>query len=188
MTTRCLEPVTDDTLTAWWAGELDDRAARRIEEHLLACPSCTARGQALATLALALRDAVRAGALAAIVTREVLERLRAEGLRIREYSVPPGGAVQCTVAPDDDIVAARLGAPGLSEGQVDLVVRVGDGPEMRLHDVIRATDAEEVILLPQVETLKAMPAHVQQLRLVLVTEAGERPVGEYTFDHSPWPA
>jgi hypothetical protein len=30
-----------------------------------------------------------------------------------------------------------------------------------------------------------MPAHTMRMRLVAVDEAGERPLGEYTFAHTP---
>jgi hypothetical protein len=43
----------------------------------------------------------------------------------------------------------------------------------------------ELVFIPAPAALKKMPAHRFRLRLVSVGEAGEVPVGEYTFEHSP---
>jgi hypothetical protein len=43
----------------------------------------------------------------------------------------------------------------------------------------------EFLFIPAAAALKKMPANRLRVRLVSVGEAGEVPVGEYTFDHSP---
>ena len=40
---------------------------------------------------------------------------------------------------------------------------------------------------PPVDMLRAMPASVERMRLIAVEPQGERLLGEYTFDHTPWP-
>jgi len=45
----------------------------------------------------------------------------------------------------------------------------------------------EVIVAEPVDEIGARPAHVPLLRLVAVTVKGERLIGEYTFNHTPWP-
>ena len=45
--------------------------------------------------------------------------------------------------------------------------------------------AGEVLFLPSAAALRKMPAHTMRVRLVAVDEAGERPLGEYTFAHTP---
>ena len=45
----------------------------------------------------------------------------------------------------------------------------------------------EVILAPSADVLRARPAHVERLRLLAVGPEGDRLLGEYTFDHTPWP-
>jgi hypothetical protein len=45
--------------------------------------------------------------------------------------------------------------------------------------------AGEVLFIPPAAALKAMPAHTVRMRLIAVGEAGEAPLGEYTFVHTP---
>jgi hypothetical protein len=117
----------------------------------------------------------------------VVERLHLEGRKIREYRVPPGGAVQCTVGPEDDVVLARLVADLRDVARLDLVSRVDDGPEERLTDLPFDAATGEVLLSPPADVLRARPSHVERFRLVAVGPLGERLLGEYTFDHRPWP-
>jgi hypothetical protein len=42
-----------------------------------------------------------------------------------------------------------------------------------------------VLFIPPAAALKAMPAHTVRMRLIAVGEAGEAPLGEYTFVHTP---
>lgn len=182
----CLHPLSEGALLGWWTGHSPGRDARATEAHLLGCGACSARAEELATVAHVVREEVRNGRLTVVVPRRVLAALEQEGRRVREYRVAAGGAVKCTVAPDDDVVAASLATRGFPPGRLDLLVQVGDGPEVRFGDVPHA-GGEEVILLPSVAELRAMPAHVQRIRLLLVTAEGERELARYTFDHSPWP-
>jgi len=187
MKTRCPTPVTDEALLAWWAGELAAPEQDQLEDHLLSCDECTRRGQALAAVAEGVRGLVRTGELPTVMLPAVVERLRGEGRRLREYRVRPGGGVQCTVSPDDDVVLARLTADLGGVSRLDLVIRVDDGPEQRLPELAFDPDGDELVFAPSADTLRAMPAHVQRLRLLAVDQQGERVLGEYTFHHTPWP-
>lgn len=183
----CSTPVDDDLLLDWWSGERRLGGTRRLEEHLLSCAACSARAEAMAGLARGVRELVRRGEVAAALLPPVLERLRREGLRVREYRVAPGGDVHCTVAPDDDVVVSRLTADLRGVGRVDIVSRIDDGAEHRLIDVPFDAAGGEVVYAPPAGALRARPASVERLRLVAVGPEGERVLGEYTFDHSPWP-
>jgi hypothetical protein len=187
MSAACATPLTDETLLAWWAGELPPPEQEQLEEHLFSCDGCSRRGDTLAAVAEGVRGLVRAGEVPAVVLPAVVERWQSEGRRIREYRVPPGGGVQCTVGPEDDVVLARLTAELGGVGRLDLVIRVDDGPEERLSDLPFDSAAEELVFAPSAATLRAMPAHVQRMRLLAVEEEGERVLGEYTFHHTPWP-
>jgi hypothetical protein len=179
-------PVTDEALLAWWAGELAAPEQDALEEHLLSCDACARRGQALAATAEGIRSLVRTGALPAVMPPPVVERLQGEGRRIREYRVSPGGGVQCTVSPDDDVVLARLAASFGDVSRLDLAIRVDDGPEERLCDVPFDPEGDELVFAPSADWLRSLPAHVQKVRLLAVEPQGERLLGEYTFHHSPW--
>jgi hypothetical protein len=158
-----------------------------VEEHLLGCDSCSARARSLQALAQGVSGLVRRGRIAAVVTAEVVAQMRREGRKVREYRVPRGGSVQCTVAPDDDFLVARLQARVDSSTRIDLLGQIEGQPEFRIGDVPCVSGAEEVIVALPVDEIGARPAQVERLRLVAVTDAGERLIGEYTFNHTPWP-
>jgi Putative zinc-finger len=183
----CATPLADDRVLGWWSGELDAAEARRVERHLLSCGSCSARAELLPAVAEGVRGLVRGGRLPAVLSPIVVERLQLEGRRIREYRVAPGGGVRCTVGPEDDVVLARLAADFSGVTRVDLVRGTGDAPEQRYADLPFDPAAAELIFAPPTDMLRAMPAVVERMRLVSVEPQGERLLGEYTFDHSPWP-
>lgn len=185
--TSCPAPLGDEALLDWWTGELDRAGMRRLETHLLSCGECAARAEATARLVQEARELVRRGEVPAVVLPSVVERLRQEGLRVREYRVAPGGSVHCTVAPDDDVVVSRLSADLRGVARVDLVSRVDDGAEHRLADLPFDATAGELVYAPPADALRARPASVERLRLVAVGPESERVLGEYTFDHTPWP-
>jgi hypothetical protein len=183
----CARPASDAALLDWWSAELPAAEQGDLEEHLLACPACSGRALAMSAIAEALRGLVREGGAPLVLPLVVVERLRQEGRRIREYRVPPGGSVRCTVGPEDDVLLSRLAADLRGVTRLDLAVRVGDGPEQRLSDLPFDAAAGELIVMPPTADLRAAPAHVQRMRLLAVELGGERVLGEYTFDHTPWP-
>jgi Putative zinc-finger len=182
----CTIPLADDLVLDWWTGELAASEARRVERHLLSCGSCSARAERLPALAEGVQALVRRGRLPAVLSPLVVARLQREGRRIREYRVAPGGGVQCTVGPDDDVVLARLAADLSGVTRVDLVRRVDEAAEQRLVDLPFDADAGELIFSPPADVLRAMPAGVERMRLFAVEPDGQRLLGEYTFNHSPW--
>lgn len=187
MSGTCARPVADDVLLDWWAGELAPPERRRLEKHLLSCDVCSERAHAVSALAGGVRELVREGRVPLVVLPAVLERLHREGRKIREYRVAPGGGVHCTVGPEDDVVLSRLVVDLREVSRLDLVARVDEGPEGRLADLPFDPAAGEVMFAPPADLLRAQPAHVQRLRLLAVEPQGERLLGEYTFDHRPWP-
>jgi hypothetical protein len=63
---------------------------------------------------------------------------------------------------------------------------VGDRVERwRVEDVPFDEQSGEVLFTPSTPQLRKMPAHTWHVQLVAVSEAGERALGEYTFEHSP---
>jgi hypothetical protein len=107
------------------------------------------------------------------------------GLCLREYRLAPGGSVNCTIHADDDAVVARIRAPLTGVKRLDLV-RVQDGEsEVRLADVPFNAETGEVLSIPSAAWLKTMPAFTMRMRLIAVGDAGEKQVGDYTFNHSP---
>ena len=115
-----------------------------------------------------------------------VETLQREGRRIREYRIDPGGSVNCTVGPDDDVVLARLAVDLRGVSRLDVAMRIEDGPEHRIANVAFDAAAAEVVLRPPPDVL-ALPAHVAVVRLLSAGPTAERLLGEYRLNHSPWP-
>jgi len=182
----CSGADADEVLLAWWAGELAEREEEELETHLFECPECERRGRELAAFADGVRRLARKGELTTSLLPEIVGRLEREGRRVREYRVAPGGSVQCSVAPEDDVVLARFAADLGGVARLDLLISVDDGPEQRHEDLPFDPAANELIFAPSTEWLRGMPAHVQRARLLAVGPEGERLLGEYTFHHSPW--
>lgn len=178
-------PIELETLMAYWLGE---RESEEVEEHLFACAACSARLEEVAALGAGLRAVVREGRVAAVVSAPFLEALKRQGLRIREYRVPPGGRVECTLLAQDDAVVSRMQAPLAGVKRLDLLWRIeagGEAAEARIEDVPFDPAAGEVLSLPSAAALRRQPAHTMRIRLVAVEEAGERSLGEYIFAHTP---
>jgi hypothetical protein len=180
----CDRPLSDATLLEWWTGELAPAEQREAERHLLSCPQCSGRASTMRQLVVGL---VREGAVATVVLPPVVDRLRREGRRIREYRVAAGAGVQCTVGPDDDVVLTRLVAALSGVTRLDVEIQVGDLPPQRLGDVPFEPAGGELLISFLTEELRAIPAQVQKLRLLAIEPVGERVLGEYTFNHTPWP-
>lgn len=182
----CAAPLDLPVLIDYWLGDLAPDAEERVEEHLLGCAVCSAGMGELVALTGGVRSLATRGVVRAVVTSAFLERLVAEGLRVREYRLAPGGSVECTVTPTDDLVAARLAVNLRGALRIDLVKCDAEGhEEHRLRDIPVSASAQEVVLLERIDRLRALPAGSQRVRLVTPDAGGERVLGEYTFVHTP---
>jgi len=184
----CKEPIGLEALLAYWLGELAGGEEAPIEEHFFACARCSARLEELAALGAAVRAALRGGRVAAMISAPFVEALRRQGLRIREYRVPPGGRADCTLLAGEHAVVGRMQAPLAGVKRLDALKRLevaGKVTESRVEDVPFDPAAGEVLILPSAAWLRGMPSNTMRVRLVAVEENGERLVGEYTFVHTP---
>jgi hypothetical protein len=185
----CKEPINLEYLVAYWLGELPEGQEEKLEEHLFGCAHCARRLEWLAALSDEVRAALRAGALGLVVSAPFVEAMKRAGMRLREYRLDPGGQVNCTIRADEDAVVSRILAPLAGVKRLDALHRLEVGgveePEVRFEDVPFDPRTGEFLFIPAAAALKKMPANRLRVRLVSVGEAGEVPVGEYTFDHSP---
>lgn len=180
----CNAPIGFSALVEYWLGELDEPAEARVDEHLIGCGECSERLAELAALAGGIRAAFRRGAVRAFLTDAFVRRLAEQGVRLREYRVPRNGSVNCTLAPEDELLVARLQAPLAGVSRVDAIsYRAMDAPKV-FHDIPFDAASGEVVLAPEIARLRAMPAHRHRVRLVAVDASGERVIGDYTFDHT----
>jgi len=183
----CAAAIPRATLLEYWLGELDETGEARIDEHLLGCADCSGQLQALVGLADGIRKLVQRGKVSGVFTDALTKRLAAAGLHVREYHVPRNGSVHCTIAPDDDVVVARLQAPLADVRQLDVLVfpAQGTGHE-RLEHVAFHSSASEVVVVPGTDLLRALPVSTLRMQLVAVERGSDHLIGEYTFHHTPW--
>lgn len=185
----CTSPLHWDTLLAYWLGELDPDREAQTEAHYLGCAECSHRLGQLAALARGVRTLTRMSGVDMIINDRFVRRLTKDGLRVREYRVPRNGSVDCTVAPEDDLVVGRLEAPLAGVRRIDMIQLDRDGnSEARQEDIPFIAESGGVVFARRIATLRALPATTLRLRLLAVGDNGERNLGEYTFNHTPYAA
>jgi hypothetical protein len=181
----CHASIELSALVEYWLGELGEAGEARIDEHLLGCVACSERLAELVALSGDIRAAFRQGTVRAFVTDAFVRHLAEHGVRLREYRVPRNGSVNCTVAPEDELLVARLEVPLAGVTRLDAVsYRSTDRPEV-FRDIPFDAASGEVVLTPKIARLRAMPSHQHRVRLVAVDASGERVIGDYTFNHTP---
>lgn len=190
---ECSQPIDAAVLADYWLGALAPAEEEPVEAHLFECGQCGARLREVMALADGLRRVADEGSLRMIVSDSHLQRAAEHGLRIREYTVPMGGSVQCTVTEADDLLVGRLDADLRGASRVDLCFCDGHGVEQtRLTDIPVHDGTTSVAFQESLVAMKGAPSMIIIARLVTVGEAGgERVLGEYTFNHTrsiPGPA
>ena len=183
---KCSNPIDAAVLADYWLSVLADSEEEVVELHLLDCDQCGTRLREVIALAEGIRKIAREGSLRMVVSDTFLQRAAAEGLRVREYAPPPGGAVECTVTAEDDVLIGRLAANLSGATRVDLCICDERGVEqLRLPDIPIQSGASNVVYQESITFAKAMPTSKMIARLVAFDEAGgERLLGEYTFRHT----
>jgi hypothetical protein len=185
MSGDCPRPLELATLVDYWFGDAAPAEEVRVEEHLMECDGCGGRLRALLALREGVRRAAHEGRVHVVVTPAYLETAAREGLRTREYRVTAGESVACTVAPEDDLLVARLIADFTGVSRVDLVALWEGGPDERLPDVPVRADAGELLVAQPMPGMRALGPTVVRMRLLAQEQIGERLLGEYTFVHTP---
>jgi len=181
--------VPIETLLAWWLHETDAAATDAVDEHLLRCDACGETLDALVGLAEGVRTAFKAGLVGAIVSGAFVARAAARGHRVREYRLAQNGGVDCTVAPEDELLVSRLQAALAGVERVDAILEFSHAPGVRhrIEDVPFDVAAGEVVYLPKIAEVKRAPANTHTVTLVAAQDGAERALGTYTFRHRPWP-
>ena len=182
----CSHPVDAAVLADYWLAMLAQPEEDAVEEHLFTCDECRARLRELIALAEGVRKIAREGSLRMVVSDAFPALAAEEGLRIREYTVPAGGSVECTVTAEDDLLIARLAANLTGARRVDISLCDERGVEqIRLPDIPVHSGAGGIVYQESITWAKAMPTSKLIARLVAFDEAGrERLLGEYTFHHT----
>jgi len=172
-------------LTEYWLGELEEADERRLDEHLFACAACSERLQSFVDLASAIRREFLGGWLNIVLPEPFIRRIKQAGFRVREYDLAPGGSVDCTVAPEDDFVVAYLRAPLHAVSRLDVLIDDTTSGKHRANDVAFDPAAGGLVTMTSTAYVKSLKKSQQRVRLVAVDGVEERVVADYTFNHTP---
>lgn len=183
----CAQPILEPTLLDYWAGDLaDPDELNRVEEHLFACGTCSARLEELAALGTGLTALARQGRLNGIVSRAILNRLQRDGVHVRMFFLQPGETVPCAVFPGDDVIVTSLRADFSGVDEVTLsVTRTGE-PFGRYEDVPISGPLGEVLWATPAAVVQEMPSMRLELSLM---SAGGAPgeIARYVLEHTADP-
>jgi hypothetical protein len=181
--TRATCTTSEQELLAYWLGELDEAQESRFDEHLLACASCSERLRTIVDLGAAIRGELLRGDFGFVLPAAFIRRIKEAGLSVREYNLEPGGSVNCTVTPDDDLVVAHLHAPLRDVRRLDLVIHDSTAGTLRASDVAFDPEVDSLTMVPSVAFLRTLDRAQQRVRLVAVDGVNERVIADYTFNH-----
>lgn len=187
----CTRPVPLDELVAYHRGELAAEAAERVEEAYFSCGACAERLAWIQELGAELAALLRSGAITTVLTAGALERAQRQGVRLRSYTLGPGGTVACTAAPDDDYVVVRLSVPAGSGESVSLEtatvdLSTGDESMQRVDDVPVDLVSGDVVVAYAGDVVRSLPRSRWTAYAVVSGAGGERRFGPYVLDHTPW--
>ena len=183
--TRCPAPIGFDAVVDYWAGDLTRAEEDRIDEHVFTCADCARELAAAEALAGGIAAVVREGRLNTVVTEAILNRMAADGVRIRSFTLDGSGVVPCAVWAGDDLVVSRLRADFTGVDAVTIVARQASGEEIsRLsgvevrpgqHEILNAFSAARLRSLPETRVHISVTAHA--------AGGNERMLAEYTLEH-----
>ena len=183
--TPCPAPIGFSDVVDYWAGDLTSAEEDRIEEHVFTCADCAREFASAEALARSIATVAREGRLHSVVTDAILNRLAADGVRIRTYTLEGAGIVPCAVWADDDLVVARIRADFADVDAVTIVTRRASGEEIsRLSDIAVRPGQREILNALSAAHLRKLPATSVQVTVTAQLADGERTIAEYALEHA----
>ena len=181
---RCPAPIGFADVVDYWAGELTRSEEDRVEEHVFRCAACARELAAAEALARGVAAVVREGRLHTVVTDAILNRLAADGVRVRMYTLEGESIVPCAVWAGDDLVVTRIRADFAGVGAVSIVTREASGDEIgRISDVAVRPGQGEILNAFSAAHLRKLPATRVHVTVTAQLDGGERTIAEYTLEH-----
>jgi hypothetical protein len=182
---RCPAPIGFAEIVDYWAGDLTRADEDRIEEHVFGCAACARELEAAESLARGIAAVAREGRLHSVVTDAILNRLAADGVRVRMYTLEEGVTLHCSVWADDDLVVARILGTFAEVDTVTIVTRQASGEEIsRLSDVPVRPGQREILNAFSADRLRTLPPTRVEVTVTAPGEDGERTIAEYTLEHA----
>jgi len=182
---RCQEPIGLAEAADYWAGDLTRAEEERFEEHTFTCAECARHLADAETLARGVATVAREGRLQTVVSDSILNRLAADGVRIRTYILEGAAIVPCAVWADDDLVVARIRADFGEAESVTIVTRQASGVEVgRLSGIAVRPGQREILNAFSAAHLRKLPATRIVVTVTGQSDGEERTMAEYTLEHA----
>jgi hypothetical protein len=182
---RCPAPIAFADAVDYWTGDLSRADEDRLEAHAFACADCASALAAAGATAGGIVAVAREGRLHGVVTDAILNRLAADGVRVRMFTLDGSGIVPCAVWADDDLVVSRIRADFAGVEAVTIVTRKSSGEEIgRLADVPVRPGQLEILNAFSAAHLRALPATQVHVTVSAQGADGGRPLAEYTLEHA----
>jgi len=183
---NCMNPIDAAVLADYWLALLSSSEEDALELHLLDCDDCGQRLREMIVLADGVRKLAREGSVRMIVSDVFLQRAAEGGVKVREYLVPVGGSVECTVTAEDNILIGRLTANLAGADRVDICICNENGVEqLRMPDIPVHSGTTSIACQESIRIMKAAPSSKMIMKLVTFDDKGsEQTLGEYAFNHT----
>lgn len=121
----CARPLPFETLVAYWAGDLEPARSDEVEEHVFSCALCTKVSARIAAIAERYRALIPP-----VVTRAMVDELRARGLHVEDNAVTPEVRSHVVFA-QQDVFIHHLGGLSLEDAErVDVLAQVEETGEL----------------------------------------------------------
>jgi hypothetical protein len=182
---RCPQPIAFADVVDYWAGDLTSVEEDRIEEHVFTCAECARELAAAQALASGIVSVAREGRLHSVVTDAILNRLAADGVRIRTFTLEGSAVVPCAVWADDDLVVSRIRGDFDEADSVTIVTRQASGEEIgRVSDIAVRPGQHEILNAISAAHLRKLPATRVSVTVTAQIGSDERTIAEYTLEHA----
>ncbi|HEY7195257.1 MAG TPA: zf-HC2 domain-containing protein [Gemmatimonadales bacterium] len=182
--TPCSAPLPFADVVDYWAGELTKAEEDWIEEHVFSCEACARELADGERLARGIGAVARDGRLYSVVTDAILNRLAADGVRIRTFTLEGSGIVPCAVWAGDDLIVSRIRADFADADAVTIVTRLPSGEEIaRVDDIAIRPGQREILNAYSAAHLRQLPATRVSVSVTARVGGGERMLTEYTLEH-----
>jgi hypothetical protein len=181
----CSAPIGFADVVDYWAGDLTAAEEDRIDDHVFTCAACARELAAAEGLARGIATMAREGRLHTVVSDSILNRLSADGVRIRMFTLEGSAIVPCAVWADDDLIVSRIRADFSGVDSVSIITRQASGEEIRrVSDIAVRPGQQEILNAFSAAQLRKLPATQVHVTVTTQAETGERTIAEYTLEHA----
>jgi hypothetical protein len=177
---KCPLSIGPNELARFWLGDLEEREATTLEEHVFECSACHGVLRGLAAIGNGVRVAMTFDRIPPLPTPEQLAELRASGKRLVVLNLASGDVVTRHMDLGTDGIVYVLHASLSAVAQVDLEICSPDGERFFLAPSVPFDRTKgEVVLACGRHTAEVLPES-----LIRLINGGEKNVlAEYRLVH-----